>query len=166
MQVLLGNSCEKSGWSEYVDWRIHEGLVVPIDNKIVVDSRLIADGTVPSWLTLVHLQIQWSIKALQMRACRWSAGGKKVDIKRKNYILLASSNKFVSNSYFQVILSTNSEPLVLDCYYLHGVAIRIFPRGQTKETFNIVVAISQSASSFNFSLTTMDYKNEKNIQNL
>lgn len=40
--------------------------------------------------------------------------------------------------------------------YRHGVVIRIFPKGQIKETRSIVVAISQSASSFNFSLTVFE----------
>nr|CAD7430003.1 unnamed protein product [Timema monikensis] len=36
---------------------------------------------------------------------------------------------------------------------LHGVTILILPRGQTKDTLKDVVAISESASSLNFSLT-------------
>ena len=36
---------------------------------------------------------------------------------------------------------------------LQGVVMRIFPRGHIKETRSDVVAISQSASSFSFSLT-------------
>lgn len=45
--------------------------------------------------------------------------------------------------------------------YLHGVVMRIFPNGHTNETRSIVVAISQSASSFNFSLTEMKHKIER-----
>lgn len=37
--------------------------------------------------------------------------------------------------------------------YRHGVVIRIFPSGHISDTRNSVVAMSQSASSFSFSLT-------------
>lgn len=50
-------------------------------------------------------------------------------------------------------IKSNDLFMASDCKYLQGVAMRIFPNGQTRETFNIVVAISQSASSFSFSLT-------------
>lgn len=40
--------------------------------------------------------------------------------------------------------------------HLHGVVIRIFPNGHINDTRNMVVAISQSASSCNFSLTEMN----------
>lgn len=45
--------------------------------------------------------------------------------------------------------------------YRHGVAMRIFPSGHIRDTRNSVVAISPSASSFNFSLTKI--KKKKNI---
>lgn len=37
--------------------------------------------------------------------------------------------------------------------YRHGVVIRIFPSGHISDTRSSVVAISQSASSFSFSIT-------------
>ena len=46
-------------------------------------------------------------------------------------------------------------------FYRQGVVILIFPKGQIKETRNIVVAISQSASSLSFSLTN-NFKIKKN----
>lgn len=58
------------------------------------------------------------------------------------------------------IRRTNRKKIVLkwsslhaEIAYRHGVVIRIFPNGHINETRSIVVAISQSASSFNFSLT-------------
>lgn len=40
----------------------------------------------------------------------------------------------------------------------HGVVMRILPSGQTSDTFSMVVAMSQSASSFSFSRTTEPHK--------
>lgn len=45
-------------------------------------------------------------------------------------------------------------------FYRHGVVIRIFPSGHISDTRSSVVAISQSASSFSFSMTVINRCNE------
>jgi hypothetical protein len=46
----------------------------------------------------------------------------------------------------------------------HGVVILIFPRGQIRETLKHVVVISESASSFSFSLTKKRRITEKSCK--
>lgn len=45
----------------------------PVDDEVLIRSLLVADGTDPSGLLLVHLQVEGGVEALQVRARHCSA---------------------------------------------------------------------------------------------
>lgn len=82
------------------------------------------------------------------RLKHWNLSHKENEWEQQHYYYLLKIKK-------KSIVGINNN---LNIANRHGVDIRIFPNGHISETRSIVVAISQSASSFSFSLTLMEEK--------